>query len=39
MTWTASGEMQQIQTNRMNNENPFNNVYVPGLGTTYYSPF
>jgi RHS repeat-associated protein len=39
MTWAASGEMQQIQTNIMNNENPLNNVYVPGLGTTYYSPF
>jgi RHS repeat-associated protein len=34
-----SGEREQIKKNIMNNENPMNNVYVPGLGTDYFSPF
>jgi len=31
MIEASSGEREQIQ----NNENPMNNVYAPGLGTTY----
>jgi len=35
MVGASSGEREQIQNNIENNENPMNNVYVPGLGTTY----
>ena len=39
MIWASTAEREQIQTNIKNNGNTLNNVYVPGLGTPYYSPF
>jgi len=35
MILSTSGEREQIQQNIMSNEDPLNNVYVPGLGTNY----
>lgn len=39
MVLSTTGERQQIHQNVTNNENPLNDVYVPGLGTTCVSPF
>ena len=39
MVVASTGERMQIQENILNNRCPIENVYVPGLGTTYNSPF